>query len=535
MRTPLPGQLQPMRACGPQLFVDWRYVRGGHVPWFAGGERIGVWDPAPVGTRGQPRAPSGIRLQAQPAQKLGPLGFRDRPWEYGYNFSTVIKDEGVYRLWYECVPGDHFEGGKLGWPTGHGNVLCYAESDDGFTWRKPRLGIAAYNGETGTNIVYGRELSSNGLHGASVFKDPNAPPAERYKLIYMGMISGIDVEEWQARHRSRFGDDMDPMALHKGEAKPGGADGGHLQRDRPREYVQVIAGATSPDGLRWTALPEPLMVHFSDTLNTASWDPALGRYVGYFRTWRHGRRCVGRAETEDFARWPSTPDTVLMAPLDAHPSDDVYTNAKALYPGSDAVHLMFPAIYHRLEDSRRVHLASSTDGVNWQWVPGGPVIDRDPLGSWSGGDVATGHGLVPLAEDRIAIPFKGYVYPHKYPRGSELFGAAGWATWPRGRLCALQADERGEFTTPELVFAGRELSLNVETAHSGEVLVELQDETGSPIPGFSFAEAEPIVANSLDERVTWRGGGELGTHAGRPVALAFRLRSAKLFAFEFVG
>src|SRR5206468_2964480 len=98
----------------------------------------------------------------------------------------------------------------------------------------------------------------------------------------------------------------------------------------------------------------------------------------------------------------------------------------------------------------------------------------------------------------------------------------------------LIADQRGEFSTPELVFEGRELSLNLKTTHSGEVLVELQDETGQPIPGHSFDEADPLVADSLDRRVTWRGSADLGAHAGRPVALAFRLRSARLFAFEFV-
>ncbi len=114
-----------------------------------------------------------------------------------------------------------------------------------------------------------------------------------------------------------------------------------------RSQIFWIAGAVSPDGLGWTPLPDPLMVHFSDTVTTAYWDAALGRYVGYFRTWLYSRRCVGRAETADFSYWPATPATILQAPLDCHPADDVYTNARTIYPGSDSTHLMFPAIYHR--------------------------------------------------------------------------------------------------------------------------------------------------------------------------------------------
>lgn len=543
MRTPLAGQLEPMRPRGPQCFVDWRYVRAGFVGWYADGNRIGVWDSSPANTQGTPIAPHGIRLQAQSAQTIGPIIPRDKPWEYAYHISTVIHDEGVYRAWYECVPTDHFSDQRPRWPIGHGNVLCYAESDDGFNWRKPNLGIAAYHDQPQTNIVYGRDLSPNGLHGVGVFKDPHAPSSERYKLIYMGLVTDVDAAAWIETHRRRFGDDMDPMCFRTGKGQARLLQvSGHLDRSRTASpdsdtlpsQIHSMAGAVSPDGLHWTPLTEPLMVHFSDTLNTANWDSALGRYVGYFRTWRHGRRCVGRAETEDYRYWPKTPDTVLQASLDAHPSDDVYTNAKVLYPGSGDTHLMFPAIYHRFDDSREVGLASSVDGINWQWVPGGQVVRRGPPGAWDGGDVSASLGLVHLSGDRIAVPVTGYLHPHKYPRGGEPIGAPGWAVWPKGRLSALCCDEQGEFSTPGLFFDGKELSLNAEPRESGAILVELQDEMGQPIAGHTFADADPIVADSLDHRVSWHGDANVGEYAGKPMSLAFRLRRAKLFAFEFV-
>lgn len=97
------------------------------------------------------------------------------------------------------------------------------------------------------------------------------------------------------------------------------------------------------------------------------------------------------------------------------------------------------------------------------------------------------------------------------------------------------ADDRGEFATPGLIFEGGELSLNVETRQAGEVLVQIQDDSGQPIPGYSFADGDPVVVDSLDKRVTWRGNASLGEFAGKPISLSFRLRSAKLYAFEFVG
>ena len=97
------------------------------------------------------------------------------------------------------------------------------------------------------------------------------------------------------------------------------------------------------------------------------------------------------------------------------------------------------------------------------------------------------------------------------------------------------ADERGEFSTPDLVFDGRELSLNLKTTRSGAVSVEVRNEKGEPIPGHTFADADVISADTLDCRVTWAGKADLGAYAGRVISLGFRLRRAHLFAFEFVA
>ena len=284
---------------------------------------------------------------------------------------------------------------------------------------------------------------------------------------------------------------------------------GHLDRDL-RSTIYWIAGAVSPDGLQWTPIPEPLMIHFSDTVNTCYWDESSHKYVGYFRTWRYGRRCVGRAETDDFRHWPSTPTTILTAPLDNHPSDDVYTNCRTLYPGSDSTHLMFPALYHRVDDCRETYLASSEDGVNWQFVPGGPVVKRGSLGQWNGSDVVANPGIVPFGANRVALPLTGYAHAHKYPRGSEPFGKVGWAVWSKDRLCAINAPEVGEFATPELLLTGGELRLNVKTVEAGAVWVELRDAYGQTIPGHSFAEADPITGDNPDARAKLAWGSQFG-------------------------
>jgi hypothetical protein len=115
-----------------------------------------------------------------------------------------------------------------------------------------------------------------------------------------------------------------------------------------------------------------------------------------------------------------------------------------------------------------------------------------------------------------------------------VLGQCGWATWQKGRLSALIAQETGQFSTPKLTFEAAQLSLNLRTRHSGQVLVELRDDKGTPVPGRTFAEADPIAGDDLDRRVTWRGDANISACAGQPVSLGFRLRAAELFAFEFV-
>lgn len=530
MITPLAGELEPHRVIGRQYFTNWQFVDAGQVVWTADGEGLRISAAAPPGSYGRPNGPFGIRLEAQRAELIGPLFEMNRAWEINYNmyFATVLHEGGIYRAWYSCVP----PGWHDRWASGQ--LVCYAESVDGFSWTKPNLGLIPYEGERDTNIVYSRAISANGFQSGSVFKDPHGPAAERYKLFYLGEFDCDDVGAAKARYGQRFGDDMDPLCFAKGRPH-------HFEPQQPkaappkrRSFVKMMAGAVSPDGIHWTPLPEPLMATYGDTLNTASWDAARSAYVGYVRTWRYGRRCVGRAETTDFRHWPRTPDTILEAPLDGPPSDDIYTNSKTDYPGANNAPLMFPGVFHRLEDGREVHLASSIDGLTWDWVPGGAVIARGAPGTWSAGDLNPGVGLVPLSGNRIALPVMAYEVPHKYPRGgNRTIGRPGWGAWPEGRICGLVADGVGEFATPELVFGGRGLVLNAKTQRAGEILVELRDSHQRPVAGLTFADAVPWVGDEQSGPVRWRSGADLSSLAGRPVHLAFQLRFAQLFAFEF--
>jgi hypothetical protein len=156
------------------------------------------------------------------------------------------------------------------------------------------------------------------------------------------------------------------------------------------------------------------------------------------------------------------------------------------------------------------------------------------MGQWNGSDVVANPGLVPLGAGRVALPMTGYAHAHKYPRGSEPFGKVGWAAWPAERLCAIEAQEVGEFATPELLVAGGELRLNLKTLEAGALWVEVRDAAGQAISGYSFADADAISGDSPAARASWHGEAGLREWADQPLSLAFRLRMASLFAFEGV-
>jgi len=116
--------------------------------------------------------------------------------------------------------------------------------------------------------------------------------------------------------------------------------------------------------------------------------------------------------------------------------------------------------------------------------------------------------------------------------------------WPDNRLrritirrhgfASMHADRTGgEFTTRPFTFSGKRLFLNYSSSAAGSVQVELQDESGNPLPGFSLAENEYLFGDELDAVVKWKSGRDISSLAGKPVRLRFVMNDADLFAFRF--
>ncbi|MCC7263046.1 MAG: hypothetical protein IT369_11050 [Candidatus Latescibacteria bacterium] len=479
------------------LFFDWRHLQCGNLAWLTpDGTRHSVSRPPEpqVPMRAEPRKiPRGLRLEAQPATKTDKVD----DWK---GWGRTIWDQGRYRSWYFEINGH----AKLGsGARAHDQppesvVICGVESTDGFAWSAPRrcpIQIAGHEG----------------FDGLTFFIDPAAPPAQRYKFVYCARITD---ERIYAK----------PLEAYLKQ---------HPRYRDSRISAQRAYGmfaAVSPNGVQWTALPEPLMLHPSDTDTTVFRDEELGRYVMYTRMMREDRRWVGRAEAEDFEHWGPV-EPVLWPRLDDPPDYDIYLNGYSRYPGHPAYQLMFPMYYFRATERSEVRLCSSSDGLAWNQVPGGPVIAPGPPGAWDSEFIGSGKDLVPFGPGRIATPYSGTPYPHKYPRWPAVWDAwnQGWAWWPEDRLCALKADQEGECWTLPVTPAGRQLRLNLRTPSAGLIRVGVEG-----LAGRTVEDCDPLWGDRPDQLVTWKGQPNIDIAETQPLTLHLQLRCAELFSISFV-
>jgi hypothetical protein len=508
---------EPYALAGSRLaFTDWSFIRIGGLDWqdrsgksvFASAKaKLGPFDATFVSED----TPHGIRLAVEPAEHVGPIIAREKPWEkVGVSPQTLLFQDGKYRLWANCQSGTSKEEKKGGG--------CYFESTDGKNWTRPDLGLVRFAADKHNNLF--------GQSYGEIFVDPTASPSQRYKAVHDAHVSAEQLQQFKKLH---------PYSVFAVEAKPGLAFG--------------LLGAVSPDGFHWTSLPQPLSIEVSDTEEVAYYDQRLKRYVLYTRSYDVGarapgvsppkrrehdavqRRTIGRSESTDFSYFPLS-QTVLEAELDRPPTDTFYTNAATTIPGAPNSYLMFPAVYHQDSDTTSIDLYSSDDTYNWHRLGSAPVLMPGRFGAWDGGCVFAHPNLVELPDGSWVLPYTGYAFPHKYPRGAWSFDA-GLATWPKGRVVCVDAVDEGSFATVAFVAPAKKVFINALTNRTGSILVEVCDKNGKPVAGHSFADAKPIIGDQFRMQLSWKGGDDLGIDPSGGIMLRIKMLRAKLYSLEF--
>ena len=394
------------------------------------------------------------------------------PGSFRGAYNTVIKDGDLYRRYYRAVV-EGYEGEQY---DGHpGEYTAYAESHDGIHWSRPNLGLFEITGSRDNNAILAN--ASPFSHNFSPFRDTRSGVAAEY------------------RYKALAG-------VHKG--------GG-------------LAAFASADGIRWKMLREELVLtseEFAfDSQNVSFWSEAEQLYVCYYRAWKtpHGRlRSINRTTSEDYLNWTKP---VAMEPN--LPREHLYTSQTHPYFRAPHIYVALPTRFHP-------DRGSSTDILLMAMRAGQPRYARPFL------DAFIRPGLDPKNWGNRS----NYAALNVVPTGP-----AEMSIYVRDRRFVLRADgfvsvhaghQAGQLFTVPLTFDGAKLEINYSTSAAGSVQVEIQDQDGRPLEGFTLEDCDRIVGDEISRIVTWKGSTAVGDLADRPVRLRFALREADLFSLRFV-
>lgn len=392
-------------------------------------------------------------------------------------YMTVLQDGDRYRAYYRqydpSYTGEHYDGHD-------GEITLYAESRDGVEWSYPDLGLYPVNGSLHNNAMLRLAPFS---HNFAPFLDTNpaARPQARYKALAGTHARG---------KKTGFG----LHAFH------------------------------SADGLHWEKIEGgPVIDHADfafDSQNVSFWSQAEGRYVCYFRTWEtpHGRlRTISRCTSDGFRHWT---EPVAMAPN--LPGEHLYTNQTHPYFRAPHIYIALPT---RFQPDR----GSSTDILFMATRAGTERYERlfteafirpglDPQ-RWGNRSNYAACGVVPTGPDEMSIY-------HAHAGRRYTLRTDGFISIHAGA-------NPGRMTTRPFTFTGSTLTLNLSTSAAGGARVEMQDDRGHPLPGYTFTECPPIFTDAIEHIVAWQKGSDVSVWAGRPVRLCVELQEADLYAVRF--
>jgi hypothetical protein len=500
------------------------------------------------------QASEGIEWVMNPPVRTGEvLVAPDAPWEKNLrigSYSTVVSENGRVRLWYNILGKEHEPGQN---PAFMG--VAYAESTDGIHFTKPLLNQVEFENSRQNNLVLPVDPKVLSIGGGSVMKDenPNCPPEELYK-------------SWQKIYPK----------------KGSGIKGPY------RVWI-------SPDGLRWK-LSERLVtgLRAADTQPSWFWDSRIQRYIGYSREWvqfaGEGQIRMGSYnESDDMHTWEKTHialeadetdaaaavrplvelgrmkvvrerlipvDTPARASTPGQPASadlfadqvpppgapmDIYGPGVIPYTEADGIYISLMSIFHHWgpsgsPDTADVRLGVSRDARHF-FKPGGrkPFLGVGPAGAFDSKWVWALPRPIRVG-DELWVYYFGSNMDHGSrgdPERATLSVISRAIMRVDGFVSADFDYTGGTLITPPIRFQGSRLELNLDTGAGGLGRVEILNESGEPIPGYSMPEADRMNGNNVRAVASWKGKTDVAPLAGKAIRLHLKMRSAKLYAFQF--
>lgn len=435
---------------------------------------------------------NGVALRLhRPVKTLRPKS----PLPEKYYF-TVLKDQDqdgpIFRAYWRETNPDY----PGPFHTGHaGEMVCYGESRDGHEWTFPKLGLHEVGGTRNNNVMLA-----------------NQPPLLTNFTPFIDSRSGVKPEE---RYKALGG-------------YPGPGD----KRGKSESGWGLFA-FVSADGVHWTKKTEvipyqPAWRHAFDSQNCSFWSEAEQQYVCYFRTWTPSDRLrsISRTTSKDFITWTKP---VAMNPN--LPGEHLYTNQTHPYFRAPHIYIAMP--------TRFVPDRGDAPGYDRKDVNATDILFMSTRAGSSKYDrIFTEAFIRPGLDAERWRNRSNYAALNVVPTGSNemsIYHRSGdrYVLRTDGFVSVNAGSKTGELITCPLIFSGNDLHLNLSTSAVGLVQIEIQDEAGKPIRGFTLDDCPIVYGDSIDLAVKWKNDRNLSSLAGKPVRLRFVMKECDLFSFQF--
>lgn len=393
---------------------------------------------------------------------------------------------------------------KMFYTAGWRGGLALATSTDLVNWQRPALGLS------GNNIILPAGPLLAGGDNAVWLDVRTTDSTQRFKALFERLVDG----GWSKYYRTR--EESPTHTLH-----------------------------TSSDGRTWSQ-----GVEMGRAADYSSFFYNPFRKVWAFSIKRNTKRGRARYYTEsaDFIKgvnWDSAVYWVGADSLDK--PDEKVGNAAQLYSLNAVAYesIMLGEFYIHLGPTNKIceegkfpkitelKLGFSRDGFYWHRPDRRPFIAATRKeGDWDRAYLHGTNGVCLVMGDSLWFPYCGYsgIAPDG-SKGMYTGASIGMATLRRDGFASMETNgKKGTLLTRPVVFSGKYLFVNVDNPN-GELKVEVLDEAGKKIKGFSAADCVPVSANSTIHKMSWKTNADLSSLAGKTVRFRFHLTNGKIYSF----
>lgn len=419
-----------------------------------------------------------------------PVFFPEEEWEMTAEgavaapFSDGVwydESDSKFKMWYMA--------GGRGYETGF--VTCYAESADGITWTRPSL-----NYVKGTNIVLkGLNRDSNTIWIDKTESNPNL----RFKMFVV------------AEGKSHWGYHYYTSA--DGKYWRSVNESGKVA-DRSTVFYNPFRGVWVWSLRHNIRLSSSVLVRGRDYMEDA--DVLAGN-----------KKAFANLESFWFGPWPDEPKHPVYKDvqpaiynLDAIGYESLMLGVFSSWAGPENGVCASDRVIKR----NQLLLGYSRDG--WSWFRGDftpfCAVD-DNTDAWNNGNIQSAVGSPLIVGDKLYF----YMSGRRLNEAKKEVISTGLATLRRDGFASMSGS--GEVVTEILKYSGNYLFINA--AVRGSMTVELLDENGDVIPGFSAGECNVVKTDGCKIMVSWKERSDLRPLNGRNLKIKFQLEDADLYSF----